>query len=379
MDESSKDPRSVRLIEGMAALLGVAVFVVGPIAGSEYRWPPDFKPGWLLSWVLSIFATAVSLISVRLRPSGQNRVVFTIVIALALIGTWFPLDCYYRSYFTYPWIVVGGLGAMTVVGGWICRLRFLVVASFAFLLFWFAPAFLPPAKDLPIAQTQGRLECKLVSTNEGSCNFRLRDPGGGDLSWSYDLEDLRLEGGIGALMEVRCWSARSFGPEGYYHHPSGREVEFHSTIFPPHWARSFDLRISVYPLQPKPLASIVVPLDGSAAGVQSPSGAYRLSASMFGWGSSSSRYPAVRCFKMSIASTGRWASGRVAGEYRFTDDLGHPVEWSTADFGSTNGDEETGGIEVFSINPKAKTLRIELLGDEPTPIVFSFPRVPVSD
>jgi len=123
---------------------------------------------------------------------------------------------------------------------------------------------------------------------------------------------------------------------------------------------------------------VTVPLDKlPAKPLTSRSAHYSLSVSNLSWGKTTSISPPAKCLRATIAYSGFSYSGFKGSEYRVVDHLGNSVQCDAND--SEGGDGgSTESVEIRSIDPKARNLRVELLNEGETErlqTVFHFDRV----
>ncbi|MDR3690070.1 MAG: hypothetical protein P4L46_11870 [Fimbriimonas sp.] len=368
-------------IAAAALICGFASMVVGTGAGLEMSRPAHFNSAWTITWTLSICGAICALILVRLSKERDSRLAGNIALGCALLGSWCPTYSYYGNYFTYPWFVVASLAALSTVGAYMCGMRLVPLASFSFLAAWFGPTFLPPTQGVhPVLRADG-LECELnriSNWRDGSPDFTLRDLQGRPIVSTVDCGRVRTHETSGPLLpedDEMDPLLRDDDDQA----PTGALAKFGLRLAKPSWASSTSLSIIVPRWPHTSVAHLVIPLKAPPQRPQTVrSGEYTLTIKQARWGKSTTSLPVVQCLRLVVEYSGFGYSGSAGQEIGMVDDLGNRLgmDGVCSVDGSANGASVT--LELTKLNPKAKSLRIELYSPdqiEKGTTVFNFGRV----
>lgn len=131
----------VKGVHGIAwlALLGAIVIAVAFPIEVTRSWPPKFNPEWPHIWYSCLFVLVLAVGSCFFLRSAENEIVATLATGLVLALSWFPLASYFENYHTYPRHVLILLSLVSIVGGFLARMRVLAFMSLAFATSWLLP------------------------------------------------------------------------------------------------------------------------------------------------------------------------------------------------------------------------------------------------
>jgi len=384
-EASLKDPRLLHPLAWISLISGLVGLILGAGCGIEMKRPPSFDPMWALVWAICFGAIFCSIVSVALRRNPGSRLVCSIAAGSALLGAWCPIASFYGNYGTYPWFVVGGLAALSTVGAALCGLRVVPFVSTVFCGIWFYAPFLPASHSLPIVKRVNGLECtllKLDGQGVGGAEFDLRAMNGQKLTGLVDLGHVDLEGMIGPIMPVEFDPSRVFDPRNQddpESAPAGASALFRARAHGPEWTRSFDLKLTVRRWPKSAVGSTTLLLANLQSQVVRPAtNHYSLAITGARWGQSQNRIPTVKCLRLTIDFSGFIYSGTQGTEIGIVDNLGDRIPldgFSSVDVSPHGASVEA---EIYDINPKAKSLRVDLYSETDTAknrTVFDFGRV----
>ncbi|MEQ1823508.1 MAG: hypothetical protein ABL949_13440 [Fimbriimonadaceae bacterium] len=244
-----------------------------------------------------------------------------------------------------------------------------------FLIIWFYGAFLPPTAKFPVTHVRDGIEITLLSER----TLRLRTLDSSELASVLDLRHIETNGKIGPLISVDGWNAHP--AHALREIPKGSAAEFHFRTFPPKWARSYDLRVTVSPWG-KPVVSIPINLQKFPTARLSESAAgYKLDVDGVHWGRTITSSPSEKCLFATIAYSGFSYNGFSNREVRVVDNLGNVVASPIAN-SSNSGERTSLTLELTGLNRKATSLSFQLLSEADTDrleTVFTFERVPIGE
>ena len=215
----------------------------------------------LLVVLLALWRSALPI------TSFGDRARLAFIILLGLLPVSFNAHSHYWAFHDYPWPVVIPLIILLVAGGWYCRQKWLSILLLGLVGLFLVIALPPPAyQQLPVSRTVGDLTIAINSLGIGeqvrACDFTVRTQLQGGVKRNYSIEDIRVTGAVRQVLGFRCWQAHEIVLDDTEELQS---VRMSSWTFPPSWARSIDLRISIprWPDQPVETLTVAIPARGT--------------------------------------------------------------------------------------------------------------------
>jgi hypothetical protein len=337
--------------------------------------PPSSE--WYVAGVIVAAPLALALaVSARRNATLSDRAWTGFAAVIACIALWPMLLSYLEMYDDLPWPLLLPLLAVLIIGGWKCHQKWLAVATAALAAFLAFTALTPPEDNLPRTQTLGDVTAIVQSVRHNgvilSCDFALTTPPGTEAGDICDLQSIRCAERVCRLMPVSCW--RPF-LEATEEERNPDETRLNVLTFPPGFANSVDLAITVLQWPREPAVSLDVPLPSpSKATVGVPfsteGNGVRLTVADVRPTASRDTRPPEPCIALTIAAEN-------AGCIRARDPHGHtlPLQWSRYGADRTTTYE----AELLPIPKDLNRITIDAFTPEQVErntLTFRFPRLP---